>query len=157
MKLAPCFVIAGLSCTLAFSQSQPPVARTTTAGVLIDVTVLDRNGHAVLDLKPEEFELSEDGKAQRIVSATLVHGAGSQPASAGDAAVQPNTPAAGATTPASAASPGPAEQQGPVVTAILFDRLSRKRAHWRIRRRWPTWRPWRRLPTMRGCFWQISS
>ena len=124
MKLAPCFVIVGLSCTLAFSQSQPPVARTTTAGVLIDVTVLDRNGQAVLDLKPEEFELSEDGKAQRIVSATLVHGAGSQPASAGDAAVQPNTPAAGATTPASAASPGPAEQQGPVVTAILFDRLS---------------------------------
>ena len=106
--------------------SRPPVARPygPRLAVLIDVTVLDRTGQAVLDLKPEEFELSEDGKAQRIVSATLVHGAGSQPASAGDAAVQPNTPAAGATTPASAASPGPAEQQGPVVTAILFDRLS---------------------------------
>ena len=36
---------------------------TTTAGVLIDVTVLDRDGRPILDMRPEEFELSEDGSS----------------------------------------------------------------------------------------------
>src|SRR5258705_9564438 len=51
---------------------QPPLTRTTT-GVVIDVTVLDRDGHPVLDLKPDEFELAEDGKPQLILSSSLVH------------------------------------------------------------------------------------
>jgi VWFA-related protein len=120
MKHPLCFVIVGLSGTLVFSQSQPAIAKTTTAGVLIDVTVLDRNGQPILDLKPDEFELAEDGVNQHILSATLVRGSAAQPAPAVSAVAQP-APTAPATT---AAEQGPGSVAGPVVTAILFDRLS---------------------------------
>jgi VWFA-related protein len=36
--------------------------------VLVNVTVRDKGGHFVRDLKPEDFKLSEDGKPQKIVS-----------------------------------------------------------------------------------------
>src|SRR5687767_6738712 len=61
-----------LSLSLAAAQ-QPPITRTTTTGVLIDVSVVDRQGRPVLDLRPEEFELEEDGKRQQIGGVSLVH------------------------------------------------------------------------------------
>src|SRR2546428_4520817 len=69
----------GLSCLVG--AQQPPV-KTTTTGVVVDVTVVDGKGNAVLDLRPDEFELSEDGARQRIVSATLVHGGVGRPLTA---------------------------------------------------------------------------
>jgi hypothetical protein len=53
------------------SAQQPPV-KTVTTGVIVDVTVMDGKGNPVLDVGADEFELSEDGVRQQIVSATLV-------------------------------------------------------------------------------------
>ena len=50
-----------LSLLVAAAQ-QPPITRTTTTGVLIDVSVVDRQGRPLLDLRPEDFEVEEDGK-----------------------------------------------------------------------------------------------
>jgi VWFA-related protein len=97
---------------------QPPV-RATTAGVLIDVSVLDNKGAPVVDLAPVDFELREEGKLQQLVSVTLVNGG---------VATTVGSPASGAT----ATGPAPPPFEGlsavpettPTVTAILFDKLS---------------------------------
>lgn len=51
---------------------QPPVIRTGINFVRVDVIVTDNKGEAVLDLKPEDFVVEEDGKAQKIESFTLI-------------------------------------------------------------------------------------
>jgi VWFA-related protein len=50
---------------------QPPI-RTGINYVRVDVIVTDKDGNAVLDLKPEDFTLAEDGKAQKIDSFVVV-------------------------------------------------------------------------------------
>ena len=104
---------------------QPPVSRTTTTGVLIDVSVVDRQGRPVLDLRPEEFELEEEGKRQQIASVSLVHGGVSRPAAPSTASNAPVQPAA-ATAPAAGAVPATEAlpDDTPSVTAIIFDRLT---------------------------------
>src|SRR5688572_32520738 len=79
-----------LSLSLAAAQ-QPPITRTTTTGVLIDVSVVDRQGRPVLDLRPEEYELEEDGKRQQIGGVSLVHAGVSRGVTA--AAVSPSNAA----------------------------------------------------------------
>ena len=106
-----------LACAVAFARGdqQPPV-KTVTTGVLVDVTVVDRNGQAVLDLNPDEFELSEDAVRQQLVSVTLVQNGVARlakPAPAGQlAGYDPGAPGT------------PGADSVPSVTAILFDRLS---------------------------------
>src|SRR5690349_12921668 len=93
-----------LVATFTSGQDQRPALRSATAGVLIDVTVLDKDGHPVTDLTAPDFEISEDGRPQRIVSATLMRGG--VPA-----------PLAGATAAAPVAAPvatDPATSFGPV-------------------------------------------
>lgn len=119
-------LVTAVSSGLA-AQGQPPALKTATTGVVIDVSVLDARGQPVLDLTPEDFELSEDGKRQPLVSVTLVRDGVARepnappPATSGTAAVA--TPAARATNdiPTAAAT---ADRITPSVTAILFDRLS---------------------------------
>ena len=99
---------------------QPPV-RATTAGVLIDVSVVDNKGQPVVDLAPEDFELREEGKLQQLISLTLVRG--------GTATrIGPPQPAPSATGQAAAQSgdlaPAETPAHHPTVTAILFDKLS---------------------------------
>lgn len=67
-------LVSSLIALTAHAQSRPPAVKSTTAGVLIDVSVLDNKGQPVLDLTPADFELSEDGKRQQLVSVTLVTG-----------------------------------------------------------------------------------
>jgi VWFA-related protein len=106
---------------------QPPVTRTTTTGVVIDVTVVDRDGRPILDLRPDEFELSEDGKRQLILSASLVHAGavrrldGTAAPGSGGSGTQPAPTAA---TPSASDSGAALPDKTPSVTAILFDRLS---------------------------------
>jgi len=101
------------------SPQQPPV-KTITTGVVVDVTVVDGKGHPVLDLAPEDFELSEDGVRQQILSASLVHGGMLQPLnSVAAVSAQPGAEAPQRTSPARAT-----RAITPSVTAILFDRLS---------------------------------
>src|SRR5215831_10803466 len=42
------------------------VVKITTNLVQVDAIVTDKSGKIVTDLKPEEFEISEDGKRQQI-------------------------------------------------------------------------------------------
>lgn len=78
-----CLLLAGLQASAAQQTStQPPPAQapppaqdpqqrqpTFKAGinfVRVDVIVSDKDGNPILDLKPEDFKVSEDGKAQTI-------------------------------------------------------------------------------------------
>ncbi len=104
-------------------QTQQPVTRVGTTGVLIDATVVDRKGQPILDLRPDEFELTEDGKRQQIVSVTLVT-QGTARALDGSSAGPTSQPTAA--SPRTTESPdltAPAES-APTVTALLFDRLA---------------------------------
>jgi VWFA-related protein len=50
---------------------QPPI-RTGINYVRVDVIVTDKDGNPVLDLKPEDFTVAEDGKVQKIDSFVVV-------------------------------------------------------------------------------------
>jgi VWFA-related protein len=102
------------------AQTQAPVVRTAATGVVIDVTVLDKNGAPVPDLGPDDFDLSEDGTHQQIASVTFVRGGvgearGARPDAKGGASGAPAVPAG------AGAAPAPVM---PSVTAIVFDKLS---------------------------------
>jgi len=51
---------------------RPDVVTITTNLVQIDVTVIDHSGQVVSDLKPEDFEVVEDGKPQKITNLSFV-------------------------------------------------------------------------------------
>lgn len=108
-----------LVAAFASAQDQRQTVRTATAGVLIDVTVLDKDGRPVMDLTGADFEVSEDGRPQQILSATLMRRG--VPARIGGApAVSPRS--SDATT--GDAAPASPKTPTPTVTAILFDSLS---------------------------------
>lgn len=48
----------------------PPTIRVTTHMVLVDAVVTDKQGKAITGLRPEDFVVEENGKAQKIVSLT---------------------------------------------------------------------------------------
>jgi VWFA-related protein len=124
MRNAVCAgTVVFLAATLPHNRTQPPTVRSAAAGVLMDVTVLDKNGHPVTDLTSEDFELTEDGKPQQIVSVTLVRGGvpSRVPGDKGSGAPAPQAASATAAGPVALNGPGP---QIPTVTAILFDSLS---------------------------------
>src|SRR6476646_5601426 len=73
MRRAALPVSLAVSVTCLVSAQQPPSVKTITTGIVVDVTVVDNKGNPVLDLAPEDFELSEDGARQTIISASLVH------------------------------------------------------------------------------------
>jgi VWFA-related protein len=52
--------------------AQPPVFRTGINFVRVDVIVTDKNGNPIGDLKPEDFEVVEEGKPQKIETFKLV-------------------------------------------------------------------------------------
>ncbi len=114
-------LVAATLLTAAAAQQQTPqrapgtLAEGVTA-VLVDVVVRDRRGQPVRDLTAADFEILEDGVPQALGSFTPVFNAVAPPSPAkAPAAPAPAKPAAG--TPEAAA-------QGPLVTALVFDRLS---------------------------------
>ena len=127
MRQATCLLaLIAVAVVSGSSQVQPPGVKSSVAGVVIDVSVVDNKGQPVVDIRPDEFEITEEGVRQQIMSLSLVQ--------AGVARSQtgPATPATGA--PVSAAPAAPAQTSAPPaatesdktpsVTAILFDRLS---------------------------------
>ena len=66
-------LVMTLACALVFSQQQSGeyTFRAKTELVLVNVTVRDKNGNPVKDLKPEDFTVFEDNKPQHIVSFDL--------------------------------------------------------------------------------------
>jgi VWFA-related protein len=73
---------------------QEEVVRITTNLVQVDVSVIDKNGKAVTDIKPEEFEIKEDDHVQKITNFSYISSEPSEPASSPGAAVDKNTPPA---------------------------------------------------------------
>lgn len=107
-----------------WAQVQSPVVKTVTAGVVIDVSVLDNKGQPILDLGQGDFEVTEDGKSQHLLAVTLVNAGVARPAGAS------SLPTGGAVlAPPARSDSGESEEPGalriaPSVTAIVFDRLS---------------------------------
>ncbi len=77
-----CALVAGLLTVLAHGQQageqerQPPVFRTGTNLVRVDVTVTDKDGLPVRSLTADDFELRENGEVQSITSFKLVDATG---------------------------------------------------------------------------------
>jgi VWFA-related protein len=111
-------ILACLALTPASAQQQKTTARADQAlnegvtAVLVDIVVRDKRGQPVTDLSPADFELSEDGTQQKIGSFTPIF-ANAAPASS-----------TAASSTAAVAAPAPAVNNGPIVTALVFDRLS---------------------------------
>ncbi len=123
MKNAGAIVLAGALITstgLAQPQSQQPPVKTTAAGVLIDVSVVDSKGQPVLDLAPTDFELSDEGKRQQLISITLVNNGSTRPIDVATA----RQPASEMVAPSAGPLQTPATERTPTVTAIVFDKLS---------------------------------
>jgi VWFA-related protein len=60
-------------------QPRPPVIRRGINFVRVDVIVTDRDGNPVLDLKPEDFEVTEEGKPQQVETFQVIN-VGGEPA-----------------------------------------------------------------------------
>jgi VWFA-related protein len=56
-------------------QAQPPVFRSGVELVSVDVQIVDRKGQPITGLRPDQFEVSIDGKRRKVVSAQLVDAA----------------------------------------------------------------------------------
>jgi VWFA-related protein len=69
-----------LTAPLAAQELQPPPIRTTTLAVELDVTVQDRGGALMTDLRREDFEVMEGGVAQTIETVFLIAGRAAPPA-----------------------------------------------------------------------------
>jgi VWFA-related protein len=101
--------------------AQAPVTgfTTSTTAVVVDVVVRDAKGAPIVDLKPSDFELFEDGAKQRIASVELVAPgakAPTRPPAVSRDGAPPTTPAAETEAPTAAATP--------TVIALVFHRLS---------------------------------
>jgi VWFA-related protein len=105
------------------SSRQQPSIRTTSEAVLVDFVVRDGRGRPVVDLRPEEIEVYEDGVLQQIQGFTPSRFAVSavQPgAGTGDVAAMP----AGGPVDQSEATTAAADLQFPSLVALVFDQLS---------------------------------
>src|SRR5215213_7854313 len=81
-----------------FGQGQQPqqaadddeVVRITTNLVQVDAVVTDKNGKLVTDLKPEEVEIFEDGRPQKVTNFSFVSTADAAPATTTTPAAPPD-------------------------------------------------------------------
>jgi VWFA-related protein len=116
--------------TNAGAHQQPPPQRAAGTlregvhAVVVDVVVRDKRGQPVHDLAQSDFEVLEDGVPQSIGAFTPVFEGSGLRQSTTEPVPAPRTggAAAGAVTPAATA--GPQAYGGPVVTALVFDRLN---------------------------------
>src|SRR5688500_1249956 len=58
--------------TTATPATDGDVVKITTALIRLDVTVTDKDGRTVTDLRPDEFEVFENGQKQKITSFSFV-------------------------------------------------------------------------------------
>ena len=99
------------------SQDQTDVVRVRSNLVQLDVVVKDKKGRPVKDLKAADFEVFEDGVAQKVELFRFVtrEAAPSRPETKADKS-NPTAPAA--------TTPPPVKRSTPAITALVFDRLS---------------------------------
>ncbi|MDM7922063.1 MAG: VWA domain-containing protein, partial [Pyrinomonadaceae bacterium] len=81
--LRPALAIVFLAASSALSQTPSPsptpppaedgeVVKISTAIVRLDVTVTDKRGRVIRDLRPEEFEIYQNGKKQKVENVTFI-------------------------------------------------------------------------------------
>jgi VWFA-related protein len=113
-----------ITASLAFGQQASPTppsrqdedaVKITTNLVQLDVLVVDKDGRQVTDLKPEEFELKQDGKAQKISKFGYYPIAGGAPASPA------STDSSVSTLTAPAAAPSAPRYAGRLITFVVDD------------------------------------
>jgi len=88
----------------------PPIFRADTQLVVLDVVARDKKGQTVRDLRPEEFEVFEDGAPRPIKAFRFV-------------AAAPAPLAAAATGAAAPAPPPPESIPNPTLITLVFDAL----------------------------------
>jgi VWFA-related protein len=126
VALAAVLVLAGitgddLAGQGAASPQSPPSYASATTAILVDVVVRDRKGHPVTDLSAVDFDVAEDGVAQKVDTFTRVSrggGIGVGVAWRSPGSTVAVTPSGDALDPA---VPPPADQS---TTALVFDHLS---------------------------------
>src|SRR5689334_8131120 len=99
------------------ADDEEEVVRITTNLVQVDAVVTDRDGRHVTDLRPEDFEISEDGKAREISNFAYVNLEPRTPAGEADA---PREKAAVAPAPSARARAGQTRR----TVALIVDDLS---------------------------------
>ena len=99
------------------SQDQTDVVRVRSNLVQLDVVVKDKKGRPVRDLKAADFEVFEDGVAQKVELFRFVTREAA-PARSETKEDKSNPTAPAATT------PPPVKRSTPAITALVFDRLS---------------------------------
>ena len=109
------------------AQDQDEVIRFRSNEVRLDVVVKDKKGRPIRDLKAADFEVLEDGVAQKVESFRFVT---RETNSAKTETKDDKVTAAPATTTA------PRPRSAPTVTALVFDRLS-PQARYLARKSWP--------------------
>ncbi len=114
-----CLLLAALRSTPQQSARQPsdPVIRVTVDLVQVDAVVTDSQGRQVADLKPEDFEILEDGKLQNITHFSWVSGTAT-PRSIAPPNTTPKTP--GTASHEETLSPAKALQQDQVRRSIVL-------------------------------------
>lgn len=78
-KFFPVLTLIFLFSAFLFAQDPPPaddddVVKITTTLIQIDVTVTDKKGNVIKDLKPEEVEIYENGKKQNVSNFSFING-----------------------------------------------------------------------------------
>ena len=82
-KLFAAFALTLFAALCASSQTIKPtptpeedeVVKISTNLIQIDVTVTDRKGNVIKDLKPEDFEIFENGERQEITNFSFIYNA----------------------------------------------------------------------------------
>lgn len=103
--------------------SRPAYSSSATA-ILVDVVVRDRKGRPMIDLSAAEFEIAEDGIAQKLDSFTRLHHGGGIGVGVAWKTAQKSVaimPTASGDGPAGTAAENTSEE---ATTAIVFDHLS---------------------------------
>ncbi|HEX5213942.1 MAG TPA: VWA domain-containing protein [Vicinamibacterales bacterium] len=107
--------------TSLISQTQQPTFKGGVTLVTVDVTVLDKDGNPVRDLKPDDFEIKLNNKVQSVKSLAFVQAEGvTAPPPATGAAAAASTPPATLRETANNSTPKGEER----VFVILVDDLS---------------------------------
>lgn len=114
-------IMVWLSPTLVCAQTTSPqdqddVVRFRSNEVQLDIVVRDKKGRPIKDLKAADFEVFEDGVAQKVESFRFV----TREAPPGTSTTTDNKsdPSTAVTT------PPPIKRSRPAITALVFDRLS---------------------------------
>jgi VWFA-related protein len=92
---------------------QPPQFQSGTQVVQVDVRVFDKDGRFVTDLKPEDFEIKEDGVPQPVGALTLITGEPANP--------NPNPSPEPANRTSEPPNPRTAEPRPPSTWLFVFD------------------------------------